>query len=172
MRWGNGKRQGDIFFTSHFFYTPYFFYHRDFFETYFYSVIKKTLNSCILVRPRRIFLSDLGVVLCENNISRYILSEITAAKTYPNPPKFPPAAGSNAAGSNAFNDYTTSINTIPKRGVVLSKIEGYSICLFCSQNPICRLRTVTPSNSAMGLFCRHCKCTCGAMNKYHSTFDP
>ena len=112
-------------------------------------------------------MSDLGVVLCENNISRYILSEITAAKTYPNPPKFPPAAG-----SNAFNDYTTSINTIPKRGVVLSKIEGYSICLFCSQNSICRLRTVTPSNSAMGLFCRHCKCTCGAMNKYHSTFDP
>ena len=68
---------------------------------------------------------------------------------------------------------TTQPQSTPfPRGVVLSKIEGYSICLFCSQNSICRLRTVTPSNSAMGLFCRHCKCTCGAMNKYHSTFDP
>ena len=29
--------------------------------------------------------------------------------------------------------YTTSINTIPKRGAIFSKIEGGNICLFCSK---------------------------------------
>ena len=64
--------------------------------------------------------------------------------------------------------YTASINTIPKRGAILSKIKGYHICLFCSKPKLHLssrvVRTVTPSDPAMGLFCRHCKCTCGAIN--------